>query len=147
MRSTLKRLQTSAIGAAVLLLLADPAMAQLEAIEGELPPLFRERLAFDVADTDNDGLVSEAEFARDTIAGFTALDDEGKGHLTPEDLGEHDPALFARVDADGDGMLSFDEVMTFKMEAFEAADQSGDGYLTFDEMLEAARSEVEELQP
>ena len=147
MRSTLTKLQASALGAAALLLLADPAMAQLEAIEGELPPLFREHLAFDVADTDNDGLISEAEFARDAIAGFTALDDEGKGHLTPEDLGEHDPALFARVDADGDGMLSFDELMTFKMEAFAAADEDGDGYLGFDEMLEAARSEVEGLQP
>lgn len=148
MKLMVRRLQAGVLGAAALLLLVDPAIAQLEAIEEDLPPLFRERLAFDVADTDNDGMVSEAEFARDAIAGFTALDDGEKGHLTPEDLGEHDPALFARVDADGDGVLSFDEVMTFKMAAFAAADRDGDGYLTFEEMLEAAQAEVEGgLQP
>jgi Ca2+-binding EF-hand superfamily protein len=134
-------------GALVLLLLAQPAAAQLEAIDGDLPPLFRERLAFDMADTDNDGLVSEAEFARDAIVAFTSLDRDGKGHLTPEDLGDHDPALFARVDADGDGVLSFDEVMTFKMDAFAAADADGDGYLTFDEMMESAVRELAELRP
>jgi Ca2+-binding EF-hand superfamily protein len=134
-------------GATAMLLMAPPAAAQLDAIEDQLPPLFRERLAFDAADTDNDGLVSEAEFARDAVVAFTALDQEGKGHLTPEDLGEHDPALFARVDADGDGVLSFEEVMTFKMEAFAAADADGDGYLSFDEMMESALRETGEGQP
>lgn len=135
------------VSAAMLLLLAQPAAAQLEAIEDELPPLFRERLAFDAADTDNDELVSEAEFARDAIVAFTVLDTDGKGHLTPEDLGEHDPALFARVDTDGDGVLSFEEVMTFKMESFTAADADGDGYLTFDEMMNSALREIGEEQP
>lgn len=134
-------------GALALSLLAGAAVAQLEAIEGELPPLFRERLAFDVADTDDDGLVSEAEFARDAVAAFTGLDDEGKGHLTPEDLGEHDAALFAVIDADGDGVLSFDEVMTYKMDAFAEADVDGDGYLTFEEMVESATRQLEELRP
>ena len=134
-------------GALILLLLAQPAAAQLEAIEGDLPPLFRERLAFDMADTDNDGLVSEAEFVRDAIVAFTTLDRDGKGHLTPEDLGDHNPALFARVDADRDGVLSFDEVMTFKMDAFAAADADGDGYLTFDEMLDSAMHELREVRP
>ncbi len=134
-------------GALALSFLAGPADAQLEALEGELPPLFRERLAFDVADTDDDGLVSEAEFARDAIAAFTGLDDDGKGHLTPEDLGEHDPVLFGRIDADGDGVLSFDEVMTYKMDAFADADVDGDGYLTFDEMVESATRQLEELRP
>ena len=147
MRLTTTRLAAGAIGAAALLLLAEPAMAQLDAIEGDLPPLFRERLAFEMADTNNDGLVSEAEFARDAIAAFVALDQEGKGHLTPEDLGEHDPALFAKVDAAGDGVLSFDEVMAYKMAAFEAADTDGDGFLTFDEMIESALRELRELRP
>lgn len=133
-------------GALVLLLWGQTGLAQLAAIEDDLPPLFRERLAFDVADTDNDGLVSEAEFARDTIAGFTALDDDRTGQVTPEALGEHDPALFARVDADADGRLSFDEVMSFKMQAFEDADIDADGSLSFDEMLQAARSELGEIR-
>ena len=147
MRSTTTRLAAGAIGAAALLLSAEPAMAQLAAIEDELPPLFRERLAFEMADTNKDGLVSEAEFARDAIAAFVALDAAGKGHLTPEDLGEHDPALFAKVDAAGDGMLGFDEVMAYKMTAFEAADADGDGFLTFDEMIESALRELGELRP
>lgn len=147
MRSTGIGLRASVLGAAALLLLAEPATAQLDAIEGELPPFFRERLAFEMADTNNDGLVSEAEFARDAIAAFVALDREGKGYLTPEDLGEHDPALFARIDSAGDGVLHFDEVMAFKMAAFEAADADGDGFLTFDEMLESALRELGDLRP
>ncbi len=147
MRSTGKGLRTSLLGAAALILLADPATAQLDAIEGELPPFFRERLAFEMADTNKDGLVSEAEFARDAIAAFVALDQDGKGYLTPEDLGPHDPALFAKVDAAGDGVLHFDEVMAYKMAAFEAADADGDGFLTFDEMLESALRELGDLRP
>jgi len=147
MRPTGKGLRTSLVGVATLILLADPATAQLDAIEGELPPFFRERLAFEMADTNNDGLVSEAEFARDAITAFVALDAEGKGYLTPEDLGPHDPALFARIDTAGDGVLHFDEVMAFKMAAFEAADADGDGFLTFDEMLESALRELGDLRP
>jgi hypothetical protein len=148
MRSTRFGIRTSLLcAAATLTLLADPAAAQLDAIEGDLPPFFRERLAFELADTNNDGVVGEAEFAADAIAAFVALDQEGKGFLTPEDLGAHDPALFARVDADGDGVLSFDEIMAYKMEAFEAADADGDGFLTFDEMLESALRELGDLRP
>ena len=118
-------------------LLASPAFAQLD--EG-LPPS-AEAFAFDAADTDGDGLVSEAEMARDTAAGFSGLDDNEDGLLTPDELEAHDPADFDRVDSDGDGALSFDEVMTNKLSGIEAADQDGDGSLSFDEMLGAAEAE------
>ncbi len=118
-------------------LLAGPAFAQLD--EG-LPPS-AEAFAFDAADTDGDGLVSEAEMARDAAAGFSGLDDNEDGMLTPDELDEHDSADFDRVDADGDGALSFDEVMTNKLSGIEAADQDGDGSLSFDEMLGGAAAE------
>jgi hypothetical protein len=96
-----------------------------------------ERLAFAAADTDGDGLISEAEFARDVAAAFSALDKGGSGALTSDELGPHDAERFARIDTDGDGELSFAEVMTYKMQAFQAADQNQDGYLSFAEMYEA----------
>jgi Ca2+-binding EF-hand superfamily protein len=65
-----------------------------------------ERLAFDAADIDGDGFISEAELARDAAAGFSGLDQDRSETLTPEELGPHDPALFSRVDRDGDGVLT-----------------------------------------
>src|SRR5918995_6506566 len=100
-----------------------PALAQ-EA-DGGGGSYVQERFAFDVADTDGKGLISEAEFVRDAAAAFSRLDKDGSETLTPDELGPHDPAAFARVDADGDGVLTFEEVMRYKMRAFEAADTDG----------------------
>lgn len=99
-----------------------------------------EHVAFDAADSNGDGIVDEAEFARDAAAGFAGLDRNHDGKLTPAELGPHDPKQFARVDANGDGVLTFPEVMTFKMKAFKAADKNGDGGLSFEEMSESVRS-------
>src|SRR5512144_1501006 len=74
-----------------------------------------EQFAFEAADTDGDNLISEGEFVRDAAAGFSGLDQNCDGKLTPDELGPHDPAKFARVDANGDGALTFEEVMAFKM--------------------------------
>ena len=101
-----------------------------------------EEIAFMAADTDGDGVVSEAELARDAAHGFATLDKNGDGKLSPEELGPHDPALFKRVDADGDGMLTFTEVMANKSRAFEAGDANQDGGLSFEEMVEVVESEV-----
>lgn len=111
--------------------------------EGEMTPGVYERLAFDAADTDGDGLVSEAELARDAAAGFSGLDRDRSGTLTPEELGPHDPALFERVDANGDGVLSFSEVMMHKTEGLAQADRNRDGKLSFEEMVDGARAELE----
>ena len=100
-----------------------------------------ERFAFEAADTDGDGLVSEAELARDAAAGFSGLDEDGSMTLTPDELGPHDAAAFERVDADGDGVLTFEEVMANKTRAFGSADKDGDGGLSFEEMVEGVESE------
>ena len=57
-----------------------------------------EQIAFDAADTNGDGVVSEGELARDAAVGFATLDKDGSMTLTPAELGPHDPALFARND-------------------------------------------------
>lgn len=103
-----------------------------------------ERLAFDAADADGDGLVSEAELARDAAAGFSGLDKDRSYALTPDELAPHDPAKFARVDRNHDGKLTFNEVMTFKSQALKAADQNKDGYLSFEEMYDAAKADAGE---
>lgn len=126
-----------AFAVGILALLSGSAVAQLD----DGLPVSAEAFAFDAADTNGDGLVSEAELARDAAAGFSGLDANGDDLLTPDELGPHDPADFDRVDANGDGALSFDEVMTNKLSGFEAADQDGDGYLTFDEMVSGAAAE------
>src|SRR3712207_7121559 len=83
-----------------------------------------EEIAFMAADTDGDGVVSEAELARDAARGFATLDKDGDGKLSPDELGPHNPALFKRADADGDGMLTFTEVMANKSRALKAGDKN-----------------------
>lgn len=102
-----------------------------------------ERFAFDVADSDGDGVVSEAELARDAAAGFSALDKDGSMTLTPQELEQHDPELFERVDRNGDGVLTFSEVMRNKVRGLEAGDKNGDGGLSFEEMTGAVAVEEE----
>lgn len=101
-----------------------------------------ERLAFEVADTDDDGFINEGEFTRDAAAGFSGLDDDHAGFLTLDELENPDPVAFALIDTDGNGQLSFSEVMTFKLEAFVAADADGDGFLSFNEMYDAAVAQI-----
>lgn len=100
-----------------------------------------EMFAFEAADTDGNNLISEGEFVRDAAAGFSGLDRNRDGKLTPEELGQYDPAKFARVDANGDGVLTFNEVMTYKMRAFKAADTTYDDALSFDEMVTSVTQE------
>lgn len=102
-----------------------------------------ERLAFEIADTNDDGFIDEGEFTRDAAAGFSGLDDDHAGFITIEELDDPDTASFALIDVDSDGQISFTEVMTFKLEAFMAADADGDGYLSFNEMFDAAVAQIE----
>jgi hypothetical protein len=94
-----------------------------------------EEIAFFAADTDGDGLVSEAELARDAARGFATLDKDGSRTLKPEELGPHDAAQFKRVDTNGDGVLTFKEVMANKSGAFKKGDKNQDGGLSFEEMV------------
>ena len=101
-----------------------------------------ERLAFEIADTDDNGFIDEGEFTRDAAAGFSGLDDDHAGFITLDELDNPDPVAFELIDTDGNGQLSFSEVMTFKLEAFMAADTDGDGFLSFDEMYDAAVAQI-----
>ena len=50
---------------------------------GGAPEVSFEAVAFDAADTDGDGFVSEAELTRDAAHGFATLDRNGDGKLAP----------------------------------------------------------------
>ena len=91
--------------------------------------------AFDMADRDNDGVISEAELAYDTAVGFAALDADGDEQLVPGELQTHDPADFQRVDTSNDGRLSWSEVIKVKVKVLEDADTNGDGVLSKEEVL------------
>lgn len=100
-----------------------------------------QKFAFEAADTDGNDLISEGEFVRDAAAGFSGLDRNRDGKLTPDELGPHDPAKFPRIDVNGDGALTFNEVMTYKMKAFKAADETHDDALSYDEMVKSVSQE------
>lgn len=136
-------LSTTTLATATMAALLGTAAAQ----EAKLPAsqtftFSYEQLAFDAADTDGDGLVSEAELARDAAVGFATLDKDGSETLTPAELGPHDPSQFKRVDANGDGVLSFQEVMANKSRAFTEGDKNQDGGLSFEEMVTVVETEV-----
>jgi Ca2+-binding EF-hand superfamily protein len=120
----------------------ESAVAQQDdSAEAVACPCSYERIAFEAADTNDDGLVSEAEFARDAATGFSTLDKDGSLTLTPEELGPHDPAKFSRLDANGNGALTFSEVMANKIRALQEGDKNRDGGLSFEEMMESVEAE------
>ena len=85
----------------------------------------------------DDGVISEAELARDAAAAFTSMDRNRDRRLTHDELADAATADFAAVDADGDGSITFDEVMRHKTQAFDRADSNGDGMLSYEEMSAA----------
>lgn len=121
------------------------AQSQGELLEPGTPSeISYERFAFDAADSDGDGGISEAELTRDAAAGFSSLDVNRSGTLTPDELATHEPKRFDRVDTNGDGELTFIEVMTYKSKAFSVADKDQDGKLSYEEMYNAVAAELEE---
>ena len=87
------------------------------------------------ADGNGDGVVDEAEFARDAIVAFAALDKNDDGVLTPDELSGAGSGDFADADLNHDGRLTLDEVRTKRLEDFVAMDRNRDGVLTVDEVL------------
>ena len=61
-----------------------PAAAQ---VDPTIPPEMAERFAFDAADSNDDGVVDEAELARDAAVGFSSLDKNRDEKLTPQESG------------------------------------------------------------
>jgi Ca2+-binding EF-hand superfamily protein len=131
-------LRSALVAVAIVLAANCPATAQ---VDPPIPPDMAERIAFDAADNNDDGYVSEAELARDAAVGFSSLDKDCNEKLTPQELGPHDPAWFKRVDHNGDGVLTFSEVMTNKLQGLEAGDKNHDGQLSFQEMVDEVKVE------
>ncbi len=117
--------------------------------EREGRPPFGETL-LRALDTDNDGKVSQPEFAG-IVSFFTQLDKDKDGLLGPDELtdlalvrptktsgGFDIEALFERVDSDKDGMLSESELSSSPQFSnprfFAMLDQDKDGFVTKDEM-------------
>lgn len=117
------------------------ASAQMAASSAAIDPSEYPKIAFDAADTNDDGLISEGEFVRDAAVGFATLDKDGSRTLTPAELEAHDPAKFKAIDKNGDGKLTFSEVMANKMRAFKAGDTNQDGFLSFEEMMAIVEKE------
>ena len=113
-----------------------------------------------LADTDEDGRVSKAEyreaFRRRVVAKAEGqLAKEGKapraaGELPPAKNRGEVPEWFTRLDADRDGQLSLYECRTGggSVALFVEMDLNGDGYLTRDEYLRYAKAkEMAEAKP
>jgi Ca2+-binding EF-hand superfamily protein len=127
-----------AIAVAGQIVLVAPAVAQMD--------LDAARAAFDAADTNQDGVIDEAELAGDAVSAFSGQDRNRDNVLEPGEFDKTvDAARFEEIDADGDGRLSFDEVMAYKVDQLDQADQDGDGVLSLNEALEfnsASQGEV-----
>lgn len=120
----MKKLKYGLLGGAAALAMAMtlPALAHAEPGKGgHIGKLF------EMADTDKDGAISQAEFRAGAEVRFDAMDKDGDGVLTKEEMkaaheemrekfkahrGERlDPAeRFAKLDADGDGKVTLDEM-------------------------------------
>jgi Ca2+-binding EF-hand superfamily protein len=98
--------------------------------------------AFEAADQNKDGVIDEAEYVSDFVAGFVALDDDKDRKIHKEELANHDPKSFADSDINQDGYLSLDEVMDTKLEDFDAADANNDGVLSLQEVTQYDVSKI-----
>ncbi|MBL3566834.1 EF-hand domain-containing protein [Rhodovulum sulfidophilum] len=81
-----------AIGAAAILSLAAPAMAQQGPGAGPAAGAARQGMLFDRMDADGDGAISLDEFTARARARFAGLDTDGDGMLSPEEVQKLGPA-------------------------------------------------------
>ena len=129
---------------AVAIALGAIGTARLKRPISDLAPGFYERFAFEAADTDGDGFVSEAELARDAAAGFSGLDkdrqrDPDARRSSGRTIRRCSPASIAN----GDGVLTFSEVMIHKTQGVRGRrHRTRTACLSFEEMVDEAKSEL-----
>ncbi len=110
-------------------------------VTASLPALASTPLA-EKADTNKDGLISQAEFLTQSDQRFTATDTDANGVLTPAERTafrkqkreERAQARFGKADTNGDGQVSKDEYNAAralgKQRLKRRMDANGDGVLT-----------------
>jgi hypothetical protein len=109
-----------AVGAVVLALGCPVAVLAASADEATT------RMAFEAADRDGDGQVTEAEIVADMAAAFNALDTNRDRTLEPGELPRPDPEGFRQSDTNGDGRLTFTEAVEAKLKQLAPFDANDD---------------------
>jgi Ca2+-binding EF-hand superfamily protein len=130
------------VSAALLILLATPAMAQMRG-EG----------IFERADANNDGSVTREEFIAARGGQFAKLDRNSDGYIDSNDVPERlakrrqqkggGDFMVGQFDADGDGKVSKEEFVNGPTLAFDRADSDKNNVLDAKE-LAAAKQAVKE---
>lgn len=127
---------------AMLLLPAGAALADDSQQSTPVMPDLKSLLA--IADKDEDGIVTRAEFIEARASLFPGFDTDGSGDLSKEEFvkamsGAIGSEFFARrafgvADANDDDRVTIDEWNALPTRAFDRADKDGDGRLTPEEI-------------
>ena len=86
--------------------------------------------AFDVTDTDRDGMISAEEYSARMHEVFFLLDRNKDGSLIKSEVPLASDAAFQAADRNRDGRLSLQEYIEARMKDFEAADRDRSGRLS-----------------
>jgi len=108
---------------------------------------------FDKFDSDEDGLITKAEYMDFIDERFAKMDTDRDGTITKEDLynsrfytflPELAEAVFRDSDLDSDGLITKDEMIKAEELRFKQMDVNGDGQLSRDEFVVNDMSEFKE---
>ena len=83
-------------------------------------------------DADNDGVITNAEFANKKVELFRSLDPDDDGFIARQDVEISDEG-FDDLDRDKDGKVSAYEFVDSKIVSFAAMDLNSDGAVTLEE--------------
>ena len=108
---------------------------------------------FDKFDSDEDGVITKAEYMDFIDERFLKMDTDRDGTITKEDLynsrfytflPELAEAVFRDSDLDDDGLITKDEMIKAEEIRFKQMDVNGDGQLSRDEFIVNDMSEFKE---